>query len=120
MFPLFSIRKKKKKPTLDPSMEMEEEGSFEDVEEVEMVSSNKELESEEEKAEPKNPPPEKTKFKIRTSERKKSTPAFKTSGSSKKLVKAKMPKKGESSQKKPKTFVGSRKLGSEIRNLQIG
>ena len=89
--------KKKKEPFLDPSMETEEEGSFEDVEEVEMVNSNKESESEEEEAELENPLLEKTKIKTWTSELKKFTFAFKTLGSSKRLVKGKMPKRGNSS-----------------------
>ena len=92
-----STKKKKKEPTPEPRTEEEEEGSSEDVEELELVSSNKELELEDEEAEPATPPPEKTKLKTRTSERKKSTPIFKTLGSSKRLTKGKTPKKGESS-----------------------
>ena len=92
-----STRKKKKEPTPDSSIEMEEEGSFEEVEEVEMVSSSEEPESEEEEAEPETLLPKKTKLKTWTSEQKKSILAFKTLGSSKRLAKEKMPKKGESS-----------------------
>ena len=97
-----STRKTKKEPTPNLSTKTEEEGSSKDVEEVEMVNSNEELETEEEGAELETPPLEKTKLKTRTFERKKSTPAFKTLGSSKKPAKGKTPKKGESSQKKPK------------------
>ena len=95
-----SIGKKKKEPTSEPSREEEDEGSSEDVEELELVSSSEELESEEEEAELATPPLEKTKLKTRTSEHKKSNPVFKTLGSSKRLAKRKTPKKGESSQKK--------------------
>ena len=97
-----STKKKKKEPTPDPSMEMEEEEFSKDIEEVEMVSSSKEPKLEEEEVEPETPPPEKTKLKTRTFEWKKSTLAFKTPGSNKRLVKGKTPKKGESFQKKPK------------------
>ena len=78
-----STRKKKKEPIPEPSMETEEEGSFEDVEEVEMVSSSEELELEEKKeAESKleTLPPEKTRIKTRTSELKKAIRALKTVG----------------------------------------
>ena len=99
-----STRKKKKEPTPKRSMEEEEEGSSEEEEDVEMVSSSNEPGSEgEEEPEPETPPPQKKKIKTRTSKRKKSTPAFKTPISLKRPMKGKMPKKGESFQKKPKT-----------------
>ena len=94
------MRKKKKKPTLESRTETEEEGSFEDVEEVEVKDSSKESElEEEEEVEPKleTPPPKKTRIKTRTSKRKKTTPVLKTLVSTKRLAKGKMPKKGESS-----------------------
>ena len=98
-----STRKKKKEPTLEPSMEEEEEGSSKDMEEVEMVNSNEESESEEEEEpELEIPLPEKTKIKIQTLERKKSTLAFKTLVSIKRPAKEKTLKKGENSQNKSK------------------
>ena len=95
-----STRKKKKEPTPKPSSKEEEEGSLKDVEELELVSSNEEPESEEEEAEPTTPPLEKTKLKTRTSKNKNSTLVFKIPDSNKRLAKRKIPKKGESSQKK--------------------
>ena len=100
-----NTRKKKNEPTPKPSMEIEGEGSSKDVEEVEMVSSSKEPESkedEEAEPEPKTPLLEKTRLKTRTFEWKKATPVFKTLVSTKRSTKGKMPKKGKSSQKKPR------------------
>ena len=51
----------------------------------------------EEEAELETPSPKKTKLKTWTFEQKKSTPAFKTLGSSKRLAKGKTSKKGQSS-----------------------
>ena len=97
-----STIKKKKEPTLDSSSEEEEAKSSEDVEELEVVTSNDEPRFDEEEAEPATPPPEKKK-KIKTwaSKWKKSAPISKTPVSLKRPMKT--PKKGESSQKKPKT-----------------
>ena len=99
-----STRKKKKEPTLEPSIEMEKDGSFEDVEELKVVSSSEELvleEEEEAESKPETPPPKKTRIKGRTSEWKKATPALKIPVSTKRPAKEKILEKGESSQKKP-------------------
>ena len=80
---------------LSPESEEEETESSEEVE-----SFDEELESEE-VAEPATPPPEKKmKIEARASEQKKLASAFKILVSQKRPTKT--PKKGESSQKKPK------------------
>ena len=100
-FPWRSTKKKKKKePTPEPSSEKEEEGWSEELDEEELASSSEKPESEEEEVEPSTPIPEKKKLKTQTSNRKKSTPIFKTLVSFKKPTKT--PKNRKSSQKKPK------------------
>ena len=69
---------RKKEPFPKPITKMKEEGSSEEVEELELVSSSEEPDSEEKEAEPVTPTLEKKKIKTRTSEQKKSTPIFKT------------------------------------------
>ena len=98
-----STKKVKKEPTLESRMEMEEEGSSEDMEEVEVEDSSEEPESEEdEEVELETPLPEKTRIQTWTSERHKATPALKILVFTKRSAKRKMPKKGVSSQKKPR------------------
>ena len=71
------------------------------MEELEVVTSNNEPGFDKEEAEPTTPPPEKKKkIKTRAFEQKKSAPVFKTLVSLKRPMKT--PKKGKSSQKKPK------------------
>ena len=88
-----STKKTKKEPTLE--LKSEEEG----VESLYKVESFGEDSKSEEEAKPATPPPKK-KMETRASDKKKPTSTFKTPASQKRLVKT--PKKGESSQKKPK------------------
>ena len=87
---------KKKEPTPDLSLEEEEAESSEDVEELEVVTSNDEPGFDEVEAESVTPPPEKKKkIKTRASKQKKSAHVFKTPVSLKRSTKTS--KKGESS-----------------------
>ena len=61
--PQRSSKKKKKEPSLKPSTETEEEGSSEELEELELASSKEKPDSKEEEAEPAIPAPEKKKIR---------------------------------------------------------
>ena len=90
-----SLRKTKKEPTLE--LESEEE-SNESSEEIGSFGGNLELEDEAELATP--PLEKKKRMETRALDKKKPASVFKTPVSQKRPVK--IPKKGESSQKKPR------------------